>query len=301
MDLFEKLSGFAVRHFKREQVTALREKYLIARRKLHPLMRAVYGTFDTNMLRRHLEERVGFDFEILMVHSSVNGMQPMYTGDPLSLVKMLIDYCGQERTLVMPAFYFGDPAEGGVFETFRKNPRIDIRRTPSQMGLVTELFRRSRGVVQSRHPLYRISALGPLADALVQGHESAATASGKGTPFDFMANHETLIIGIGKRFDVITQVHYAEDLLGDAFPVPRHVGQSMDLQVIDGKEELPFQLIQRGFDWQRNMWKLRQIMDRESLQEWNFHHVPLFATRAGDVTQSLVDAAQRGVTLYDPP
>jgi aminoglycoside 3-N-acetyltransferase len=301
MGLFEKLSGFAVRHFKREHVTALRDKYLIARKKLHPIMRAVYGTFDTVALRRHLEERVGSNFEILMVHSSVNGMKPMYTDDPLSLVKMLIDFCGQERTLVMPAFYFGDSAVGGVFETFRQNPRIDIRRTASQMGLVTELFRRSRGVVQSRHPLYRVSALGPLADALVQGHESAATPSGAGTPFDFMANHNTQIIGIGKRFDVTTQVHHAEDLLGDAFPVPRHVGQTMDLQVINGKEEMPFSLTQRGFDWQRNMWKLRQIMDRESLREWNFHHVPLFATRASDVTRCLTDAAQRGVTLYDPP
>ena len=42
-------------------------------------------------------------------------------------------------------------------------------------------------------------------------------------------------------------------------------------------------------------------MDHDKLQEWQFHHVPMFSTRAADVTASLLDAAKRGVTLYDKP
>ncbi len=300
MDLFEKLSGLAVRRLRREHLTALRDAYLKARKRLHPVMRVVYGTFDTADLRQHLERRIGSDFDILMVHSSVNHMKPMYRDDPLSLVKMLIEFCGPERTLVMPAFFFGDPAVGGVFETFRRNPRFDLRRTPSQMGLATELFRRSRGVIQSRHPVYRVSALGPMAEALIAGHESAGTPSGAGTPFDFMANHETQIVGIGKPFDVLTQVHHAEDLMGDAFPVPAHVGETLDVQLVCGQEDIKVRLTERGFEWQRDMLKLRQIMDNDRLQEWTFHHVPMFATRARDVTRCVSDAAIRGVTLYDP-
>jgi hypothetical protein len=49
------------------------------------------------------------------------------------------------------------------------------------------------------------------------------------------------------------------------------------------------------------MWKLRSIMDRERLQEWTFHHVPFFSTRAADVTAAIVEAARRGVTLYEKP
>ena len=41
-------------------------------------------------------------------------------------------------------------------------------------------------------------------------------------------------------------------------------------------------------------------MRRETLREWKFHHVPMFATRAAEVTGQLVAAARRGVTLYDP-
>jgi len=262
-------------------------------------MRAIYGTFDAEALQRHLHERLG-TFEILMVHSSVNNMVPMYTGTPLDLVRMLVDFCGPERTLVMPAFYFGDPSIGGAGATYRVSPRFDVRRTPSQMGLATELFRRSKGVLQSRHPVYRISALGPLAPALTSGHESTS-GCGRGSPFDLMANHDTLIIGIGKQFEVLTQVHHAEGMLGAEFPVPRSSGDRIPVTLVDGKEEIAYELNTTSLAWRRDMWKLRGIMTPETLREWTFHQVPLFATRAADVTAALVAAAKRGETLYVAP
>lgn len=299
MSLFETASGFAVRYLKKERLLALRARYLSARTKLYPIMRLVYGTFDVAALRDHLEQRIGTNFEILMVHSSMNNMKPMYADSPLDLVKMLISFCGPNRTLVMPAFYFGDPAIGGAHLTFRQRPRFDLRRTPSQMGLATELFRRSKGVVQSRHPVYRVSALGPLAEQLTHGHDLAGTPCGRATPFDFMAKRDTLIIGIGKPFEVLTQVHHAEDVMGENFPVPSKSGNGVSMTLIDGEEEIPFELVQRSLLWRRDMWKLRTIMGRDRLREWKFHHVPLFATHAGDVTAALIAAAKGGVTLYE--
>jgi aminoglycoside 3-N-acetyltransferase len=301
MSLFEIASGLAGRYLDRDRLLAWRERYFLARTKLYPLMRAMYGTFDAKTLHAHLQARIGSDFEILMVHSSVNHMKPMYTDSPLALVRMLMDLCGPDRTLAMPAFYFGDPAIGGAYETFKRQPRVDLRTLPSQMGLATELFRRSRGVLHSRHPAYRVVAFGPLAEPLARGHERAGTPSGRGTPFDFMANRDTRIIGIGKPFEVMTQIHHAEAVMGDDFPVPSRGEEGLDMTLVDGDEEIPFTLSGRTFEWRLNMWKLRSIMDRERLQEWSFHHVPMFATRAGDVTTALIDAAKRGVTLYDKP
>ena len=181
----------------------------------------------------------------------------------------------------MPAFYFGDPAIGGAYATFSQNPRFDLKRMPSQMGLATELFRRTPGVVQSRHPVYRVAALGPLAKQLTEGHEFCEYPSGIGSPFDFMAKHNTLIIGIGKPFQVLTQAHHAEAVMGDEFPVPRGSGESLAVTVIDGNEEIPASLTGRGPLWHFNIWKLRSIMDGQALREWSFHHVPLFSARPG--------------------
>ena len=298
VDLFEVMSGFAVRHLPRKQLLALRESYHRARKRLHPLLRRVYGTFDVADLRRHLDERVGHDYEILMVHTSVNHMLPMYTGTPIALMQMLIDFCGPERTLAMPAFHLGDPQLDDVVESYRRNPLFDVRRTPSQMGIVTELFRRSKGARQSLHPTHRVAAIGPLADDLTRGHQTAGTAFGRGTPFEFMARHDTCILGIGKPFEVLSQVHHVEDLLGEEFPVP-HRMHSVDIVLRDAdKVEHPFELRWRRFDWSRNMWKLRDIMPAGTLHEWEFHHVPLFTARARSVTDALVKAARAGVTLY---
>jgi len=301
MKLIEAASGLALRCVSRERFLAWRARYHFARAKLHPLMRAVYGSFDASALREHLEGRVGGRFEILMVHSSVNHMKPMYTGTPLDLVRMLIDFCGPERTLAMPAFCFDDSAFGESDATDGRPARFDLRRTPSRMGLVTELFRRMKGVRQSRHPVYRVAALGPLAEPLTRGHEWAGSPCGPGTPFDFMAIHDTRILGIGKPYEVLTQVHHAEDLLGDEFPVPARRGKSLSVTVIDGEEAIVIELRGRSLTWRRNMWKLRHIMDQDRLQEWTFHHVPMFSTDAADVTRALVEAAKRGVTVYEKP
>ena len=107
-NVFERLSGIAVRSLRPEQLQRLRTDIMRLGEALHPLMRAVYGTFRLPpSLRSTLEHRVGRDFEILLVHSSVNNMSPMFTEGPLEMLKMFISYCGPERTLVMPAFSSG--------------------------------------------------------------------------------------------------------------------------------------------------------------------------------------------------
>jgi aminoglycoside 3-N-acetyltransferase len=301
MSLFDVATGLALRYLPRDRFVALREQYFSVRTKLGPVMRAVYGGFDSVALKEHLEQRVGRNFEILMVHSSINHMKPMYDDNPLQFVRMLIELCGVERTLAMPAFYFGDPDQGGTSKTFERNPRFDLRRTPSQMGLATEIFRRTKGVQQSRHPIYRVSALGPLAEALTKGHETAGSPFGPGSPFDVMTAHETLIVGIGKPIEVLTHVHHVEDLMKDRFPVPVSVGSPLPMTLIDGDEQIPFLLRRQGSPWKLNIWKLRKIMDPAQLHEWRFHHVHLFAARAADVTKALKNAAERGITLYEQP
>lgn len=293
-------SGLAQRYLSRERRERLRDVYLLGKKRLEPLTLALHGRFDIAALRKHLEQRLDGSFEILMVHSSVNHMTPMYTGTPLELVRMLVDFVGPARTLAMPAFYFGNPAIGGAAATFRRNPRFDLRRTPSQMGLATELFRRMPGVVSSLHPVYRTAALGPLAAALTQGHEFADSPAGLGTPFEFMARHETVVIGIGKPLQVLTQAHHTEGAMGDDFPVPYVESEPLPMTLVNGTEEIPFVLQGRQYQGRFDIWRLRKLLRPGTISEWHFHGVPLFATRAGDVSRQLEAAAREGRTLYVP-
>jgi aminoglycoside 3-N-acetyltransferase len=292
-------SGWARRHLPDARFDHLREVYLRLRGRMAPLYRARYGSFDAAALRAHLEQRVPPDFKVLMVHSSVNGMQPMLDGTPLDLLRMLLDFTGPQRTLVMPTFYFGEPGLGTV-EAFRAHPRVDLLRTPSQMGLVTELFRRLPGVRSSRHPAYRITALGPEAEALVAGHEHADSAAGSGTPFDYMARVDATILGVGKNVQVLTQAHHVEQSMGERFPVASRPAAPLPMTLVERGVEIPFELRAREVDGQFDILRIRRLVQPGTLEEWAFHGVPMFLTRAGAVTRDLIAAAERGQTLYEP-
>jgi aminoglycoside 3-N-acetyltransferase len=299
MNMIELASGLAKRCLSERRVASLRETYLAGKTRLAPLLRAVHGHFGVAELRAHLQDRIGDQFEILMVHSSLNGMRPMFDGSALDVVRMLIDYCGPGRTLAMPAFYFGEGGLGAR-ETLTRRPRFDLTRTPSQMGLITELFRRMPDVRQSRHPVYRIAALGPLAEALTVGHEHASGPAGRGSPFETMAAHDTCVLGLGKPVQVLTQAHHTEDLLGAEFPVRSHAAPPLPMTLVEKGVNIPFVLRSRSVEGRFDIWRVRRLMAPGSLHEWRFHHVPMFCTRAADVTRQLVDAARRGQTLYEP-
>jgi aminoglycoside 3-N-acetyltransferase len=296
--ILQNLSGAALRRLPRGRLLALRTSYLGLRERLSPLLKTMHGGFTTDDLRAHLEVRVG-RFEVLMVHSSLNYMHPYFEGSAAELLDMIVQFAGPNRTLVMPAFYLGDPELNNAAEHFRRNPNFDVRRAPSQMGILTELFRRRSGVKLSLHPTHRTAALGPLAEAITAGHFAAGTTFGKGTPFDVMAAHDTAIVGMGKTYEVLTQVHHVEDLLGDEFPVPRRINP-VEVTVIDStKTPRAYSLRTPVFDRPRRMSKLRPLMSQSRLQEWKFHNVPMFLTRAAWVTEDLFAAAQRGQTIYD--
>jgi len=299
MNLIENLSSILLRLLPREYFLKTRSIYFKLRKRSSPLLCLLHGTFTTSDLIIEIDKRLDKDWQILMVHSSINGLLPMYKGNALELLKALIEYCGPNRTLVMPAFNFGEAREGAR-EILKKSPRFDVRRTPSQMGLLTELFRRSKGVRQSRHPAYRVAALGPEAEALTSGHELAPGGMGKGTPFDYMARHNAHIIGIGKSFQVMTQVHQVESLLGNEWPVPHTLLPNVPVTIVDREGEFEMEIGGTQQLWTFNIWKLREILSNQVLREWRFHNCQMFAARANEVTDALVEAARRGFTLYDP-
>ena len=299
MNVVEKLSSILLELLPREYFLKVRSAYFRLKKQASPLLCLIHGTFTTSDLIAEIDSHLDSDWRILMVHSSVNNLHPMYKGSALELLRALINYCGPDRTLVMPAFNFGENGEG-TRETLKKKPRFDLRRTPSQMGLLTELFRRSKGVVQSRHPAYRVAALGPLARQLTSGHEHAPSGMGRGTPFDFMAQHKAQIVGIGKTFQVMTQVHHVEGLLDEDWPTKRNVLPAIPVTIVDKQDEISMELGGVQQQGTFNIWKLREIMSSESLREWRFHNCPMFMASADEVTDTLVTAAARGFTLYDP-
>src|SRR5438034_8409230 len=216
----------------------LKRRVAHARMRLAPVYRARYGTFGAEELPGELARRLPPETEIVMAHCSFNDLQPTYLGNASELLDALIGLCGANRTLAMPAFFFGGPKDDPT-AFYRERPVFDVRRQPSEMGLLSELFRRRKDVRRSLHPTHSVSALGPLADELTATHHLAKTTFGDGTPFAVMAARPTAIIGIGTEYyRCLTQVHAAEDLLGDRYPLAVRPS-SISIHLIDSDRTVP--------------------------------------------------------------
>jgi aminoglycoside N3'-acetyltransferase len=167
------------------------------------------------------------------------------------------------------------------------------------MGLLTELFRRRKGVKRSLHPTHSVCALGPLADELVATHHVGSTRTGPGTPFSIMAQRRCVIAGLGVDwFRVITQTHTAEDTLGEQFPVAFQK-ETFPVTLVDAtgnRIEYPLTLLRTEKTLDNAI--LKTLLSPEDLRAWKFHGTSLFATGAGKITNALIEAARKGVTVY---
>jgi aminoglycoside N3'-acetyltransferase len=266
-----------------------------------PLIRGWNGTYGIAELEAAIAARLPKDFEILMVHSSVSNMFPMYRGTVGDLLKLLLRMSAG-RTLAMPAFFFGT-AEHYNHEHYRRDPVFDVRRTPSQMGLVTDLFRRRKGVLRSLHPTHSICALGPLAAELTSRHHLTPFFAGSCSPFGVMGRHNTVILGLGvEYYRSLTQVHAVEDVMGSDFPIPRQAEGSVKVTIIDAAgEPIPYELApQLSDEFVLKIERLERFIDRTALVQWKYKGTPLYLTRASEVDQALRRAAKRGDSLYVP-
>jgi aminoglycoside 3-N-acetyltransferase len=291
--------GLLRRTLSQERRTKLKRLEGLARKRLAPVLSTLNGTFTTEELSAELARRLPQDFEILMVHSSFDGFLPMYKGAAKDVVSALIELCGPNRTIVMPAFILG----GRNYDTsayFQSRP-FDVRCTPSEVGLIAEVFRRTPNVLRSLHPTCSLCALGPLAKELTTGHHISRTGTSPDSPFGVMTRRRTAILGLGvEYYRCLTHVHAAGDQMGDDFPVKSAAPSWTEVTLVDyDGSRYQYKLGLPDRTKKLDLTILWSVLSKDELVEWRFHGVPMFLVpQAGVLTERLIEAARRGVTIY---
>ncbi|HEY1903587.1 MAG TPA: AAC(3) family N-acetyltransferase [Terracidiphilus sp.] len=286
------------RFLSQERRTELKRLQGQARKQLAPLLRLVHGSFTTKELMVELERRLPSNFEILMIHSSFDSFLPMYNGNAKDLVRALVDFCGPNRTLVMPSFVMGG-RDYDAAAYFQSRP-FDIRTTPSDMGIIAEIFRRIPNVRRSLHPTCSVCAIGFHANEVTAEHHLAKTGLGPDGPFGVMSRRHTAILGLGvEYFRCLTHVHNATQTMGDEFPI-KFVSRATQVKVVDYNGSVYEQSIGLPDRTKKlDLSILGSVLSKDELVEWRFHGVPMFAIpEAGIVTRRLIEAAGRGITIY---
>ncbi|HIJ83340.1 MAG TPA: AAC(3) family N-acetyltransferase, partial [Magnetococcales bacterium] len=159
-------------------VANLKQKFKLQYRKLRLQAIRRFQSFGVGELADFLARLGVGSGRVVMVHCSWDGFEG-FSGTPRDLIEILQRAVGREGTLLMPTL----PFTGLARDWAESGQVFDVRRTPSQMGLVTELFRRSRGVVRSLHPTHPVAAWGALAETMTRDHYRCQTPCGAGSPY----------------------------------------------------------------------------------------------------------------------
>lgn len=133
----------------------------------------------------------------IALHSSWRAIRPV-EGGAEAVIDAIQQAITPHGTLIMPAF------RDSLNEPFQ------LETTPSDCGLLTELFRRRPGVERSLHVSHSVLAWGDRADWFVAAHEEGRTALGVDSPFDRLAQLGGKVLMAGVGFDRSSMVHVGE-------------------------------------------------------------------------------------------
>ena len=140
---------------------------------------------------------------VLCVHSSLKHIGYI-DGGPEKLIQPLLDAAGDKGTLIMPVFTYS-------FEGRNEYIPFDLKHSPSQTGLLTEIFRTWPGTIRSNHPTHSFAARGNLAEYITSDH-SQTSAFGINSPLHKLFNLGGMVLLFGTGFESCSLVHTAEVL-----------------------------------------------------------------------------------------
>ena len=243
---------------------------------------------------RHLGIEQG---DTLLVHSSLDQFTA-FLGKPMDIILALQEAVGPTGTLLMPTL----PFRGSAVE-YAREPRVfDVRRTPSQMGLLTELFRRTSGVIRSTHPTHAVAACGMRASEMVDAHHAATTPCGRQTPYGRLLDRNGKILFLGTDISVMTFFHTVEEILEPRMPFSPFTKEVFVLESCDAQNQ-SVTTHTRLFDPQhsrrRNLSKLIPALKQKGWwRDAKLGGMKAILLRADHVLAVSSELAERGIYCY---
>lgn len=138
---------------------------------------------------------------VLMVHSSFRQLgKEGYA--PEAILETLIDYMA-DGTLLLPtmSWRFVRP----------ETPVFDEINTPSNTGIMTEIFRTRYAHRRSIHPTHSVAGMGKHLDDILGQHHLCITPCAEKSPFRQMVEYDAKILMLGIGMDCCTVLHAAEE------------------------------------------------------------------------------------------
>jgi aminoglycoside 3-N-acetyltransferase len=166
--------------------------------------------------------------DAVIMHSSFSSLNG-FSGEASDVLDRLLTILGPDGHLMMVSMPYG----GSARDYLGAGTVFDVRRTPSQMGFLSEVFRRRGGVVRSGNPMHPILACGPRAAWIIDGHENLKYSCGPGSPFERMLELDAKALLFDVDLDVLTFTHYLEHTFQDSAPAEVYSAEPIEAEIVD--------------------------------------------------------------------
>lgn len=282
-------------------MTAIKSLKVHVGRQIRLLNRFVSNTF-MSFARADLQRALnGLGIargDTVLVHSSFDAFEG-FQGKPSDVISVLQAAVGAEGLVMMPTMTFS----GTAVAYARSNPLFDESRTPSRMGLLTELFRRSPQVLRSVHSTHSVALWGRDAGAIAAGHHLARTPCGVGTPFEALLKRNGKIVLLGTDIGVLTFFHLLEEIFEAELPVAPFTQEEFLLRskTRDGTLlETRCRLFDPAVSRRRNLHKMVPYLKKAGAwRDAKVGGLKVTVLSASAVAQTVRKMVQQGVFCYD--
>ncbi len=197
-------------------------------KQTHVWIAQTWLSYDSRQLLAALRSLGINSGDSVMLHSAFSPVHG-YRGTSDALTDVFIEAMGPTGHLLMVSL----PYRSASIDYIQAGRTFDVRRTPSLMGIVSELFRRRNDVLRSLHPTHPILVRGPRAAWFVDEHPDCLYPCGPGTPFHRLAEADGKAVFFNVPFDTFTFFHYLEHLVSPYVPFALYTNDTFAVPVVD--------------------------------------------------------------------
>jgi aminoglycoside N3'-acetyltransferase len=147
------------------------------------------------------------------------------------VLKDLIEVIGETGTVM--ALGFSEKRKTII----KRESIFDIKKTPTDCGIFSELLRRKKGAIRSIHPIFSAIAYGEKAKEYCLEHHKSPYPFGKYSPYYKITHDGGKYLGIGVGVEAYTPAHMIEDYFEQSFKHKMYEDNTLILDCIANNRE----------------------------------------------------------------
>jgi len=212
--------------------------------------------YTKNDLLNQLQEMPVDSEGIIIVHSSMKSIGEV-DGRADTVLDAFSEFM-QDGLLVFPTHTWDIINE--------ENPKFYVDETPSNVGILTELFRQRPDVIRSLHPTHSVGALGEDAKEFTAGDERFDTPAARGSAWGKLLDREAKILLVGVDLTSNTLIHGIEEWN----KTPNRIRESYEeyYTVLPNGTEIFFPLRRHIPGISEHYWKVEKLLAEKGAIEY---------------------------------